>query len=203
MSEQIKAVIDADFFRNITEYERGNDLFLKVMDELGMKPIMHEFVANTELKENKYLEELKDTGKISIVSYEEYLRAEDRAEYEEYFIEAYESINYFDFPKGSDIYEYADKDESLGEIRSLYMANKMGYIYFMSDDGGAKALARKFFSSKRAIKVESLYDVLVMCKEKDTKLQWKDINPTVTNAMQKRQDKVNSLRQLYGKNASA
>ena len=112
-------------------------------------------------------------------------------------MKAYEVINYLEFPKKIDIYEYADKEESLGEIRSLYMAGKMGYIYFMSDDADAKSLAKKFFSSKREVKVKSLFDVLVMCKERGVNLQWKDINPTVTNAMRKRQDKVDRLKKLY------
>lgn len=201
MDERIKVVIDADFFRNITEYERGTNLFLNVLNTLGMAPVMHEFVANTELRGNKYLQELLDTNKITIIYYEEYLKPEDREEYEAYFTKAYEVINYLDFPKGSDIYEYAEKDESLGEIRSLYMAGKMGYIYFMSDDAGARLLAEKFFSSKRKVNVESLFDVFVMCKERKTNIKWKDINPTVTNAMRKRQDKVDKLKELYGKKA--
>lgn len=197
MDEQIKAVIDADFFRNITEYEQGIGLFLQVMKDLGIQPFMHEFVANVELKGNKYLKQLCDMGEILIISYEDYLNAENRSEYEEYFRKAFETVNLFDFPEKSDIYQYADKDESLGEIRSLYMASKKGYIYFMSDDADARTLAKKFFSSKREVVVKTLYDVLKMCKEKGTKLQWKDINPTVANAMQKRQDKVNSLKEIY------
>lgn len=197
MDEQINVVIDADFFLNITEYEHGTALFLRAMNDLGMKPIMHEFVANVELKENIYLQQLLDTGIVSVVSYKDYLKEEDKAEYAEYFMEAYERINLFEFPESSDIYEYADKDESLGEIRSLYMARKMGYIYFMSDDADAKTLAENFFSGKRKINVKSLFDVLVMCKEKNTGLQWKDINPTVTNAMRKRRDKIDRLKELY------
>lgn len=197
MDEQIKVVIDADFFINITEYEHGTTLFLRVLNDLGMKPIMHEFVANVELKGNVYLQQLLDAGIVSVVSYRDYLEEEDKEEYAEYFAEAYERINHFDFAETGDIYEYADKDESLGEIRSLYMARKMGYIYFMSDDADAKTLARNFFSGKRKVNVKSLFDVFVMCKEKNTSLQWKDINPTVSNAMRKRQDKIDRLRELF------
>lgn len=197
MDGRIKAVIDADFFRHITEYEQGVKLFLQVMDDLNMKPVMHEFVASVELKENKYLQELIDTGNMSVVSYEDYLKEEDKPEYEDYFHEAFEQINCYDFPQGYDIYQYADKKESLGEIRSLYMAKKMGYIYFMSDDADARMLAKKFVSSKSIVIVKTLFDALVMCKENNTKLKWKDINPTVANVMQKRQDKVKRLKDLY------
>lgn len=169
------------------------------MGDLGLKAVMHEFVANTELKGNMYLQQLLDKGIVSIVYYKDYLKEEDNAEYAEYFTKAYEKVNRLDFSESDDIYEYADQDESLGEIRSLYMARKLGYIYFMSDDADAKMLTKKFFSSKNKVEVKSLFDVLVMCKERDTNLQWKDINPTVTNAMRKRQDKIDSLKELYCK----
>lgn len=166
MNERIRAVIDADFFRKLTEYEKGIKLFLRIMDGLGMEPVMHEFVADTELKGNVYLDELLTAGKILIVRYEDYLGEEDREEYERYFLEAYERINYFGFPKKEDIYQYAECGESLGEIRSLYMARKKGYIYFMSDDVDAKRLAKSFFSSKRTVMVISLFEAFNKCKEK-------------------------------------
>lgn len=93
MGERVKAVIDADFFRHITEYERGTKLFMQVMDDLGMQPVMHEFVARVELKGNTYLEQLIDADNILIVSYKDYIKEEDKLEYEEYFLEAYERIN--------------------------------------------------------------------------------------------------------------
>lgn len=196
MDERIKAVIDADFFRKLTEHENGIGLFLRVMDDLGMDPIMHEYVAETELKDNVYLQKLLNMGKLSIVHYGDYLKEEDHDEYEKYFRAAYEKINYFDFPE-EDIYQYAARGESLGEIRSLYMARKRGYIYFMSDDAGARTLAKSFFSSKRALEVKTLFDAFVMCKERNTKLKWKDINPTVTNAMRKKQKKILELKAMY------
>lgn len=197
MDERIKAVIDADFFQKLTEYEGGIRLFLRVMDDLGMEPIMHEYVANTELKGNAHLQELLDAEKIIIVHYEDYLKEEDYEEYEDYFRAAYEKINYFDFPEEGDIFQYAECGESLGEIRSLYMARKQGYIYFMSDDADARMLVKSFFSRKRSLEVKTLFDAFAMCRERNTKLKWKDINPTVTNAMRKTQKKILELKAMY------
>ncbi len=67
----------------------------------------------------------------------------------------------------------------------------------MSHDGQSKFFAKNYFSSKQATVVNSLYDVLVKCKERGTELTWKDINPTVSNAMNKRQNKIESLKELY------
>ena len=198
MDNRTTAVIDADFFRNATEYDRSTTFFLRILDEMEMKPVMHEFVAETELSQNQYLDPVLQSGRIAVVRYEDYLRDDtDKEEYKEYFLDAYERINHLEFPADEDIYKYSAQKESLGEIRSLYMAMKKGYHYFMSDDGDSKFLAKNYFSSKHAIEVNSLYDVLVKCKEKGTTLTWKDINPTVSNAMNKRQDKIENLKELY------
>ena len=186
------------FFRNATEYDRSTTFFLRILDEMEMKPVMHEFVAETELSQNQYLDQLLQSGRIAVVRYEDYLRNDtDKEEYKEYFLDAYERINRLEFLTDKDIYKYSEKKESLGEIRSLYMAMKKGYHYFMSDDGDSKFLAKNLFSSKHAIEVDSLYDVLVKCKERGTDLTWKDINPTVSNAMHRRQDKIEKLKELY------
>lgn len=197
MDEQIKAVIDADFFRKITDYERGTVLFLRVMNELNMQPVMHEFVAESELRGNQYLQGLLKTDEIIIVRYNEYLKEKDKESYDDYFREAFERINLYPFPKEKDIYTYADKGESLGEIRSLYMAKKLGYTYFMSDDADAKTLVRNFFS-QNSITVQTLYEVFVVCRESGSSLEWKDINVTATNAMRKNQNKLNELKRIYG-----
>lgn len=198
MDERIKAAIDADFFIKITEYERGNTLFLRVMDELNIQPVMHEFVAMNELKGNLYLQELLEANKIMVIQYSDYLKAADKESYEDYFREAYERINLFSFAEGEDIYTYAEKQENLGEIRSFYMAKKLGYTYFMSDDAHARELARNFSSSKYKVIVQTLYDVFAECRAKGTSLVWKDINVTATNAMRKSQKKLNKLKEIYG-----
>lgn len=198
MGDQTKAVIDADFFIKATEYEQGTSLFMQIMHDLNMCPVMHRFVADTELKSNPYLSALISNRQLMVFSYEDYLLSDtDREEYDEYFRDAFERLNRFPFPEKEDIYEYAQPDESLGEIRSLYMTMKNDYHYFMSDDGGSKSLVKKIFSSKHAINIMPLYEALVRCKEQGTCLTWKKINPTVKNAMRSRQDKINFLRNLY------
>lgn len=147
---------------------------------------------------DSYLPALISDCRITVIDYEDYLHTDrDREEYDEYFREAYDKINRFPFSENEDIYTYAKSHESLGEIRSLYMAVKKHYSYFMSNDSDSKFLAKIFFSGKHTIDVKSLYDALVQCKETGTCLTWKQINPTVTNAMRSRQDKINQLKELY------
>lgn len=198
MDVRIKAVIDADFFIKITEYEHGTRLFSQVMQDLDIYPVMHRFVADTELKSNIHLPLLIKNNLIQVIDYKDYLLTEtDREDYDEYFRDAYEKLNRFPFSQNENIYEYAYPGENLGEIRSLYLAVKNQYPYFMSNDHGARFLAKTFFSQKHTINVKSLYEVLVQCQEQGTCLTWKDINPTVTNAIRSRQDQIDELRNRY------
>lgn len=94
------------------------------------------------------LQQLSDTKKIDVIHYKDYIEDTDQNDYVKYFIAAFERINKYDFPNNQDIYKYAEPDESLGEIRSLYMARKIGYQYFMSDDADARLIAKNFFDKK-------------------------------------------------------
>lgn len=67
----------------------------------------------------------------------------------------------------------------------------------MSDDADSRALAKNFFSRKHTVDVKTLYDVLVLCKENGTDLTWKDINPTVSNALNKKQSDLQKLKEMY------
>lgn len=69
---------------------------MRMMEELNLCPVMHEFVVNVELKNNEYLQQLLNKKQISVIYYEYYLEKDDRAEYEKYFLEAYERINLFE-----------------------------------------------------------------------------------------------------------
>ena len=68
----------------------------------------------------------------------------------------------------------------------------------MSDDADAKTLVRNFSSRKHAVIVQTLYDVFAECRKRGTCFTWKDIKVTATNALRKRQDKLNDLKVIYG-----
>ena len=121
-----KAVIDADFFIKLTEYASDNGkIFCQVMDDLGVQPIMHRYVAEVELKRAESLKKLIDEGKIRIIDYDEYIDRNDDENYKYYFQCAYERMKCFDFPDEEDIYTYHAIDENLGEIRSIYLARQL------------------------------------------------------------------------------
>ena len=196
MTSNNYAVIDADFYIKMTKYacDKGA-LFLQLLGDLGVQAVMHKYVAKIELKKDKYIQEFIESGQIELSDYEDYLISEqDAVEYKEYFISAYEQMNRYDFPEDADVYEYACEDEGLGEIRSIYLAKKLGYHYFMSDDGGARRLAKSLW---RCPEVLNVYDALVKCKENGTTITLKQLNPTISNVFRDRQNMLNVLRELY------
>lgn len=197
--KKTKAVVDADFFIKLTEYDdKHATLFLKVMDDLNIQPVMHAYVAKKEIKSFPAMESLIQDGKIIVLDYEEYITDDNQQDYQEYFEDAFEQMNRYDFPEGEDIYTYDCEDESLGEIRSIYMAKVLKYPYFMSDDGNAKRLANRNSTSKSKITTWNIFEVLKQCKQRGTSINLKLLNPTISNVFRDRQNQLKELQQMYG-----
>mgnify|MGYP006954105896 CR=1 FL=1 len=49
-AEKTRAVIDADFFIKLALYDKKAVVFQKIMDDLNIQPVMHEYVARKKLK---------------------------------------------------------------------------------------------------------------------------------------------------------
>lgn len=193
-----KAVIDADFFIKLTESasDKG-ELFCHIMRDLRVRPIIHRYVAEVELKRHKDLKKLVEQGKIDIKDYDEYIDRKDDKAYQEYFKWAYEKMNRLDFPQNEDIYTYHATDENLGEIRSIYLARKLNCMYFMSDDSGARSFAKNAFSSKKKLETMSIYEALKQCCLLKTDITLKKINPVLHAVFGERQQMLKELQKMY------
>lgn len=194
-----KVVLDADFFRNITQYECGNGLICKLLSEANYFPVMHRYVADVELRNNNHLKDLIKQNKIQIVSDKEYISFPD-IDYDDYFHMAYKKINGFELGD-VDISEYGydgmRPDESLGEIRSVYLAYKYNYSIFLSDDHGSVMITDIVNTKKYKLNVKHLEDVLVEGYNSGWNLTWKDIRVTVPAVYKNRKDKCDKLCKLY------
>ena len=196
--EKLRAVVDADFFIKMTDHDDQNaTLFFTLMDDLEFQLIMHKYVAEMELKSFPELKKLIEAGKIIVLDYNDYITDANCEEYEEYFRDAFEQMNKYPFPENEDIFTYHCEDESLGEIRSVYMAKTLQYPYFMSDDGSAKQLADRNSTSKHPITTWNVYEALMQCKERGTRITLKMLNPTISNIFRKRQDKLKKLQEEF------
>ena len=196
--EKTKAVIDADFYIKLTEYASDNGrLFCQVMADLNVRPVMHRYVAEVELKKSTNLQELIIRGEIDIVDYDAYIDRENDESYREYFKLAYEKMNRYDFPDNEDIYTYHCIDENLGEIRSIYMAMRMNCMYFMSDDSGARNFVKNTFTSRKKLETMSVYAALKQCCDLKTTISLKQLNPVIHQIFRERQDRLKKLQEMY------
>lgn len=57
------AVIDADFYIKMTKYAADKGaLFLQLIEDLGVQPVMHKFVTDIELKGDTYIQDMVKAG---------------------------------------------------------------------------------------------------------------------------------------------
>ena len=196
--ERQNAVIDADFFIKLTQYDdKRATLFRQLMEDLNIQPIMHAYVARTEIKSFPAIKELIQEGLIIVYDYSDYIDDQNREDYKDYFEDAFEQMNLYEFPDGEDIYTYDCEDESLGEIRSVYLAKTLKCLYFMSDDGNARRLAKRHSVGKHQIVAWDIYTALTECKQRGTHITLKLLNPTIHNVFRDRQKMLHELQRLY------
>ena len=194
-----KVVIDADFFRHTTEHEIGTALFEKLMSENGYIPVMHKYVSAVELKDNDKLASLIRNKKIIIISEKDYLKSND-VDYREFFLVMYQKLNGVELGE-EDIATYGYDGqcwgESLGEIRSVYLAYSKGYSLLLSDDHGAREAVEYISSSKHTVEVRSFYDLLKSNIAEEGSLRWKDIKYSAERVFKRNLNKYNELEKLY------
>lgn len=193
-----KVVLDADFFRKFTDNELNTKLLETLLSDLGYSPVMHHYVATRELRHNKLLENLKNQGKIEIIKDLDFLTEDDLEDYDSYFRNAYRKVNALDLEEDVDVLEYGYTEdvyhESLGEIRSIYLARKLKYDIFLSNDNGSKQIVEYVNSKRHHIDVYNVAEILFKCKNVGTSLEFKDLK-NVFHQLKK--DKCKKLEELY------
>ena len=77
-----KAVIDADFFIKSTHNDEKAEIFLKMMEDLNIQPVMHHYVYEVELRKSIAVKQLVEKNQIEVYQTEEFVT--DEKEYREY-----------------------------------------------------------------------------------------------------------------------
>lgn len=166
-----RVVIDSDFCNMIApgkDINKEKKFFRSIFDSLQKKPIIHVFVFTQELLTNIAIKELESENYIEVVDYNSFLPTEIfKTQYTETFADFYffmngESINNT-FP---DIITHRAK-KNMGEIHSLILAHYLNIPIFMSNDNGAKNLAKSKINTQAfSIIVKNVLEVFC-----DIKLQ--------------------------------
>lgn len=68
-----RVAVDADFFRKMSDKDVDGKLFLRIMAELNIEPVMHEYVYNYELAGNSVVRKLKENEMITVYQYSDFI----------------------------------------------------------------------------------------------------------------------------------
>lgn len=140
------AAIDNDFLSRIFEVEKDGlySILCNFFNDLGVKPIVHEFVWEKEVlkstKENVTLTQLIEEDKLSIINFS--LIADSAAKLQYYkaaFMQVYKEFKGVTLTEEDAlIWKYKS---SYGEVHSSIMCVMINCGIFLSDDGHSKVLS--------------------------------------------------------------
>lgn len=153
------AVLDTDFLNLITNYRDGDpiDLFQRIMQGLDCSPVLHPYVAEHELNQNRIAMQLIDRGLVQVIPYESFLNRDDELEtmmYRRNFEDLHNAITEdIESKYGSSEVKKLESNTnifqrhaqmSFGEVHSLLMAAELQIPILYSNDHGAVIAARRF-----------------------------------------------------------
>ena len=145
-------VIDSDFGNMIAPeniIEKEKEFVRSIFNSLQKKPVVHIFVYEQELLTNKVIKELVAEQFIDVIDYNTFLPADIfKIQYAETFADFYNFMNGETIEKVFDVITKHHSKKNMGEIHSLILTHYMGIPIFMSNDNGAKNLAKSKINTK-------------------------------------------------------
>lgn len=169
-----RVVVDSDFCNmlvNGENIEKGKDFIRSIFDSLQKKPALHSFVFHQELFINEAIKDLVAEKYIEIIDYNDFLTEEIfKMQYIETFVELFYFMNGEIIPNKFESITKHRAKKNMGEIHSLLLAQYMNIPIFMSNDKGAKNLAKnKINTQSFAITVKDVCDVFIDIKKSGIK----------------------------------
>lgn len=166
-------VIDSDFCNMIApgnNIEKEKEFVRSIFNSLQKKPVVHIFVSEQELLTNKVIKELVEENFIDVINYDTFLPEEIfKTQYAETFADFYNFMNGESIEKVFDVITKHHSKKNMGEIHSLILAQYMGIPIFMSNDNGAKNLAKsKINTQSFSIDVMNVCEVFCEIKRNGT-----------------------------------
>ena len=168
-----RVVIDSDFCNMIApgnNIEKEKKFVRSIFNSLQKKPVVHTFVFEQELLTNTVMKELASEKFIDVIDYSAFLPAEIfKKQYAETFADFYNFMNGETIEKVFDVVTQHHSKKNMGEIHSLILAQYMGLPIFMSNDNGAKNLAKSRINTQGyKIEVMNVCDVFCEIKRNGT-----------------------------------
>ena len=160
---------------------RGKDgleyYFDKIVEDLNLDPVVHEFLYEKEMMGNPLVSKLVKDKKLTVIKYEDFLEDLDDVYYSNLFADLYKYCNERPLEYGKANFKtYQESEANLGEIHSVILALYTGYPIFLSNDNGAKTMARTKINTKSyQLEVKNVIDVFdELAKMKNTSISKQD-----------------------------
>lgn len=178
--QKTQAVMDSDFLQGILQ-NGSVELFKQLMDELGVIPVIHPYVADVELQYCEDAQKLIEEGYVKKIEYSEFLFSDaDRMVYNKQVWDLLDEISEKDLPpeKYRDVFRKGFRltEYSIGEVLSELMAKSMKLPLFASNDYGAKHVADLHINNTRyQLDVRNVAELLNEVVGKGTAIPWKEM----------------------------
>lgn len=166
-------LLDSDFCNMFTELNTQNtkidvdELYDKIIKQIGKKPCIHEYIAYSELLSNNYIKDKITNKEIRIIKFTEILKDDEtKLYYEILFREYYKFLYETDCQNNKidpklteetftgDVFTSRRAGVNFGEIHSLITSFFLGIPIFLSNDKGAKILADRKINTQNNVNVQ-------------------------------------------------
>ncbi|MCM1182461.1 MAG: hypothetical protein NC337_03700 [Roseburia sp.] len=200
MAEKTKVIADTDFMNYMARAKGEADFYFnKLVEDLRMEPVVHEFLYNKEMMGNPLVAKLVRENKLIVMKYEDFLTDLNDSYYSMLFADLYKYCNGRDLKYGnSDFRTYQEAGANLGEIHSVILALYTGYPVFLSNDNGVKAMVQaKINTAKFRLTVKNVMDVFEEIAAREKTVFTKKDFVNLTKGDSGRKNKIQEIKNKW------
>lgn len=200
MTEKKKVIVDTDFMNYMTRGKDGLDYyFSRITEDLNLEPVVHEFLYQKEMMANPLVRKLVSENKLKVMKYEDFITEGDYRYYSQLFADLYKFCNGKQLNYGSRNFRtYQESEANLGEIHSVIMAMYTGYSLFLSNDNGAKTMAKtKINTAQYSLDVKNVIDVCREIAVKENSLFTKKDFVNLTKGDETRKQYIQEIKEIW------
>ena len=200
MNIRKKVIVDTDFMNYMIRGKDGIDYYFnKIVNDLNLEPVVHEFLYSKEMMANPLVSKLVKEGKLTVIKYEDFLSDIDDPYYGGLFADLYKYCNGRSLQYGkSNFRTYQESEANLGEIHSVILALYTGYPLFFSNDNGAKTMAKtKINTSSFQLDVRNIIDVFNEIAAMKNKTMTKKDFVNLTKGDDRRKKKIQEVKEKW------
>ena len=178
MIERQKVIVDTDFMNYMTRGKDGLEYYFdKIVDDLKLEPVVHEFLYEKEMMGNPLVTKLVREKRLTVIKYQDFLTDLDDTYYSNLFSDLYKFCNDRPLNFGKAKFRtHQESEANLGEIHSVILALYTEYPLFLSNDNGSKTMATtKINTELYQLEVKNVIDVFdELSTMKNTAISKKD-----------------------------